>query len=87
MQSQHQPTPCGTCREPAVSYLEGTVWLQVVGLVRVLYEFLQLVEHVAIQEAEERQVDVQCVGPAEPGAGEPKPPPRQSKPKLSGPGR
>ena len=43
---------------------------QVVGLVRVLYEFLQLVEHVTVQEAEEGPVDVQRVGSAEPGAGE-----------------
>jgi len=43
---------------------------QVVGLVRVLYEFLQLVEHVTVQEAEEGPVDVQRVESAEPSAGE-----------------
>ena len=42
---------------------------QVVGLVRFLDEFLQLVEDVAVQEAEQGPVDVQGVGPAEPGAG------------------
>ena len=42
---------------------------QVVGLVRVLDEFLQLVEDVAVQESEQGPVDVQGVGPAEPGAG------------------
>ena len=43
---------------------------QVVGLVRVLDEFLQLVEDVAVQESEQGPVDVQRVGPAEAGAGE-----------------
>jgi hypothetical protein len=43
---------------------------QVVGLVRVVDEFLQFVEDVAVQEPEQRPVDVQGVGPAEPGAGE-----------------
>jgi hypothetical protein len=31
---------------------------QIIRLVRVLYEFLQLVEYVAVQEAEEGPVDV-----------------------------
>ena len=43
---------------------------QVVGLVRVLDEFLQLVQDVAVQESEQGPVDVQGVGSAEPGAGE-----------------
>ena len=43
---------------------------QVVGLVRVVDEFLQLVEHMAVQEAEQGPVDVQRVGAAEAGAGE-----------------
>jgi hypothetical protein len=43
---------------------------QVVGLVRVLDEFLQFVQDVAVQESEQGPVDVQGVGPAEPGAGE-----------------
>jgi hypothetical protein len=37
---------------------------QVVGLVRVLDEFLQFVEDVAVQEAEQGTVDVQGAGPA-----------------------
>ena len=41
---------------------------QVVGLVRVLDEFLQLVQDVAVQESEQGPVDVQGVGSAEPGA-------------------
>src|SRR4029077_13146795 len=43
---------------------------QVVGLVRVLDEFLEFVEDVAVQESEQGPVDVQSVGSAEPGAGE-----------------
>ena len=43
---------------------------QVVGLVGVLDEFLQLVQDVAVQEPEQGPVDVQGVGPAEPGPGE-----------------
>ena len=43
---------------------------QVVGLVRVLDQFLQLVEHMTVEEAEQSPVDVQRVGAAEPGPGE-----------------
>src|SRR5512133_310273 len=43
---------------------------QVVGLFGFFDEFLELVEHVAVQEAEQGPVDVQGVGSAEPGAGE-----------------
>jgi hypothetical protein len=43
---------------------------QVVGFVRVIDEFLQLVEDMAVQEPEQRPVDVQGVGAAEPGASE-----------------
>ena len=43
---------------------------QVVGLVRVVDEFLQLVEHMAVQEAEQGPVDMQRVGAAEAGPGE-----------------
>jgi hypothetical protein len=43
---------------------------QVVGLVRVLDDLLQLVEYVAVEEAEQGPVDVQRVGTAEPGPGE-----------------
>jgi hypothetical protein len=43
---------------------------QVVGLVRVVDEFLQLVEDMAVQEPEQRPVNVQGVGATEPGAGE-----------------
>ena len=43
---------------------------QVVGLVRVVDEFLQFVEHMAVQEAEQGPVDVQRVGAAEAGPGE-----------------
>jgi hypothetical protein len=42
----------------------------VVGLVRVLDEFLEFVEDVAVQESEQGPVDVQGVGSAEPGPGE-----------------
>ena len=42
---------------------------QVVGLVRVFDEFLQFVEDVAVQEAEQGPVDVQRVGSAVPGPG------------------
>src|SRR5450756_37116 len=40
---------------------------QVVGLIGVLHEFLQLVEHVAEKEPEQGTVDVQGVCPAESG--------------------
>jgi hypothetical protein len=43
---------------------------QVVGLVRVVDEFLQFVEDMAVQEPEQGPVDVQGVGAAEPGASE-----------------
>ena len=43
---------------------------QVVGLVRVLDEFLQLVEDVAVQESEQGPVDVKGVGSTKPGTGE-----------------
>ncbi len=43
---------------------------QVVGLVGADGEFLELVEDVAVQEAEQGPVDVQGVGAAEPGPGE-----------------
>jgi hypothetical protein len=43
---------------------------QVVGLVRVIDEFLQLVEDMAVQEPEQGPVDVQGVGAAEPGVSE-----------------
>ena len=43
---------------------------QVVGLVGVLDEFLQFVEDVAVQEAEQGTVDVQGVRPAEACAGQ-----------------
>src|ERR1700734_2017016 len=43
---------------------------QVVGLVGADGEFLEFVEDVAVQEAEQGAVDVQGVGAAEPGAGE-----------------
>jgi len=43
---------------------------QVIGLVRVVDEFLQFVEDMAVQEPEQRPVDVQGVGTAEPSAGE-----------------
>src|SRR6202050_2666771 len=43
---------------------------QVVGLVGFLDEFLEFVEDVAVQEAEQGAVDVQGVGSGEPGAGE-----------------
>jgi hypothetical protein len=39
---------------------------QVVGLVGVVDEVLQLVEHVSVQESEEQPVGVQCVGGADP---------------------
>src|SRR3984893_13039402 len=42
----------------------------VVALVGADGEFLELVEDVAVQEAEQGPVDVQGVGPAEPGSGE-----------------
>ena len=43
---------------------------QVIGLIRVLDEFLQLVQDVAVQESEQGPVDVQGIGSAESGAGE-----------------
>src|SRR5579862_5065749 len=43
---------------------------QVVGLVGTDGEFLEFVEDVAVQEAEQGPVDVQGVGTAEPGPGE-----------------
>src|SRR6202030_3080072 len=43
---------------------------QVVGLVGADGEFLELVQDVAVQEAEQGPVDVQGVGLAEPGPGE-----------------
>jgi len=43
---------------------------QVVGLLRVLGEFLEFVEDVAVQEAEQDTVDVQGIRSAEAGAGE-----------------
>ena len=42
---------------------------QVVGLFVVVDHFLQFIEDVAVQETEERAVDVQCVDSDEPGAG------------------
>ena len=44
--------------------------VQAVGLVRIAGQFLQLVQDVAVQEAEQGPVEVQGVGSAEAGPGE-----------------